>query len=121
MRYNLKGTNLAITPEMREYLEKRLASLDKFLSDQGAARADVEFEYAIGEEKKHRAEFMIHNPGQGAPLRAEARGNTLHEAIDVAVGDVFRELTRAKKKRVHVVRRGAAKVKDIIRGFRDRF
>ncbi len=121
MNYNLKGTNLSITPEIREYLEKKLASLDKVVDERDAARADVELEYMQGEEKTYRAEVMLGEPHMRLSLRAEARGVALHEAIDLAVGDILGELTRAKKKRRHMLRRGAGKVKDILRGFRDRF
>lgn len=121
MRYNLKGTDLQITPEIREYVEKRLASLDKFVGDLGAARADVELEYsALWDGPKYRAEMAYHEPAH-APLRAEARGAQLHEAIDLAAAELFREMTRVKKKRLHLLRRGAARFKDFVRGFRNRF
>jgi ribosomal subunit interface protein len=118
MNYNIKGTDVPITDELCSYVEKKLATLDKFLSTIEAARADVELQFLVGEAKIFRAELMIRDPGMKAPLRAEARGQTLHEAIDLAIGELFTELTRAKKKRLHLVRRGAARVKDILRGFR---
>ncbi|HVV39119.1 MAG TPA: ribosome-associated translation inhibitor RaiA [Candidatus Paceibacterota bacterium] len=121
MNYNLKGTNLSITSEIREYLERKIGSLDKLLSDTDAARADIELEFLKDEEKMYRAEAMLHDPHTKVPMRAEARGTTLHEAIDMVAGELFSELSRAKKKRVHLLRRGAGHVKDIIRGFRDRF
>ncbi len=121
MNYNLKGTDLELTSEIRAYLEKKLGSLEKFISDKEAARADVELHFSRGEEKTYRAEIMIHDPRLKAPLRAEARGQSLHEAIDLTVGELSGGLTRAKKKRLHNVRRGAAAVKDMLRGFRDRF
>ncbi len=51
MNYNLKGTNLQITPEIREYLEKKLGNLDKVLFEVETARADVELQYLRDEEK----------------------------------------------------------------------
>ena len=120
MNYNLKGTNLSVTPEIREYLEKKLASLDKLLADKDVVRADIELEFLPGEEKMHRAEIMLHDPHTKAPLRAEARAEMLHPAIDIAVAEIFAELTKAKKKRTHLLRRGAGQIKDIMRGFRDR-
>lgn len=121
MNYNIKGTSIDITPELRGYVEKKIGALDKFVSNIDAARADVELHFASGEEKKYRAEIMLHDPVLPSPLRAEARGSAMHEAIDIAAGDLFQELTRNKKKRLHNLRRGAGKVKDFIRGFRDRF
>ena len=121
MQYNLKGTNLSITPEIRDHVEKRLNALDKFIFDKDATRADVELEFLKGEEKMYRAEIMVHDPKLPKPMRVEVRRAALHEALDVASGELTTELTRAKKKRLHFFRQGGAKVKDIMRGFRDRF
>ncbi|HWB34076.1 MAG TPA: ribosome-associated translation inhibitor RaiA [Candidatus Paceibacterota bacterium] len=120
MNYNLKGTDVHITDEIRSYVEKKLGGLDKFLSDVSAARADVELQYSRDEEKTYRAEVTLHAPEFAESLRAEARGAALHEAIDLVEGELFRELTKRKKKRIHILRRGAGKIKDILRGFGDR-
>jgi putative sigma-54 modulation protein len=117
MNYNLKGTELSITPEIREYLEKRLSSLDKFLTNKEAARADVELEFLPGEERFYRAEVTLHDPGQKS-ARAEARGGALHEAIDLVMGELSGELSRGKKKRLHIFRHSAVRVKEFLRGWR---
>ncbi len=116
MEYNIKGTGLAVTPEIRAYVEKRLGSLERFVI--GDARAEVEVEYRASEEKEYRAEFMLHGPQFPAPLRAEAHGATLHEAIDAANSELFRELTQYKKKHQTVLRRSAVKMKEFLRGWR---
>ncbi|MGC9602219.1 MAG: ribosome-associated translation inhibitor RaiA [Minisyncoccia bacterium] len=120
MNYNIKGTEVVITPEIREYLVKRLERFDKFMSAKEAARADVELGYKAGEEKRYRAEIMLFEQSLPVPLRAVAEGGALYEAIDKAAGDIFIELTREKKKKQHVFRRGAARIKEYIRGFRSR-
>lgn len=118
MNYNIKGTGIPITDELRAYAEKRLASLDKFLNDKEAARTDVELELSpLVDGPKYRAEMMLHDPGARV-MRAEARGTALHEAIDLAAGELFSELTRSKKKRLHLLRHGAVKVKEYLRGWR---
>lgn len=120
MNYNIKGTELPITDELRTYVEKRLASLDKFLNDQGGARADVELEFlALVDGPKYRAELMVRDPGQKT-ARAQGRGTALHEAIDLAIGDLFNEMSRSKKKRLHVFRHSAVKVKEYLRGWRNK-
>lgn len=120
MNYNIKGTELSITPELREYVEKRLMSLDKFLGDKDAARTDVELVFSpLVDGPKYRAELMVHDPGQKV-MRAEARGTALHEAIDLAAGELFGEMSRSKKKRLHVFRHSAVKVKEYLRGWRNK-
>lgn len=122
MRYNIKGTDVQITAENRAYVEKKLSSLDKFVGDLQAARMDVELKFkALWDGQKYYAEFMFYEPGLPKPLRAEARGNALHEAIDIAAAELFRELTQTKKKKLQIFRRSAVKVKEYLRGWRDKF
>lgn len=120
MNYNIKGTELAITSELRSYVEKRLAQTDKFLQHDPSAHTDVELEYAHARDgSKYRAEFTT--AAAGALYRKDAWGSTMHEAIDLAIGGLTQELRQHKKKRLHFVRRGAAIAKDVLRGLRDRF
>jgi ribosomal subunit interface protein len=121
MHCNLKGTDVALTPEIHAYVEKRLQALDKFVEHAGAERADVELQFLRGEAHMYRAEFTYREPGLGEPLRAERRGATLHEAVDLAVAELFREMTQSKKKRITVVRRAALRAKEFMRGLRNRF
>lgn len=122
MHYNIKGTGVSISPENRAYVEKKLASLDKFVGDLEAARTDVELKFMpLWDGKKYCAEFMLYEPGLPGPLRAEARGDALHEAIDIASAELFRNLTQTKKKKLQIFRRSAVKVKEYLRGWRDKF
>ena len=117
MNYNIKGTGLAISPELREYTEKKLASADKFLMGDSVAHANVELEFSqLRDGGKYKAEFTV--SASGASYRAEHWGTSMHEAIDIAIGELLKELRREKQKHIHLVRRGAAKIKDMIRGFR---
>ena len=54
-------------------------------------------------------------------MRMEARGSELHEAIDICLGELARAATDKHKKQVHAVRRGALRIKEYVRGFRERF
>lgn len=116
MHYNIKGTNLAISSEIRSYIEKRLPTIEKYVHD-ADVRVDIELEYLKDEAKMYRTELMFHN-ALAAPVRSEARGAALHESIDIALGDLSRELSQDKKKRRSIFRRGAAKVKAALRGWR---
>jgi len=119
MQYNLKGTEVSITSEVRNYLDKKLSGFDRLLRDSAAARIDAEMHFMRNEEKKYRAEFKFITPELNDPLRAEAHGKTLHEAIDIATGDLFTELTRARGKRQHFMRRGAERLKQFVRKWRE--
>ena len=120
MNYNIKGTGISITLELREYAEKKLGSTDKFVRGNPTAHADVELEFSpLRDGGKYRAEFTV--SASGALYRAESWGSTMHEAIDLAVNELVKELRRSKSKHMRLMRRGGALIKDIIRDFRDRF
>lgn len=117
MNYNVKGTELAVSDEIRGYIEKRLENADKFLREDPTAHADIECEYAPVRDGGHyRAEFNL--SAAGRLYRAEAWGTTLHEAIDIATASLQHELRDFKKKKLHMLRRSAVRVKEFMRGWR---
>jgi len=116
MNYNLKVSGVEASDEVRAYLERRLDGIDKLLGRrEQSVRADVELSYLESEEKQFQAECTLHD---GASLYAKALGTTLHEAIDKLGSEVTHELTKAHKKRLHVLRHSAVKVKEYLRGWR---
>lgn len=118
MNYNIKGTDLDISDEIRTYVEKKLSASEKFIQD-APAHVDVELQYIANQEsKKYRTEFTL--ALGGGVHRVEAHGDTLHEAIDIAAGELARDLSQIKKKRQHIFRRSAMRVKEYIRGFRSK-
>ncbi len=121
MQYNIKGTDLQVTDANRSYVEKRLGALDKFFGPQDGVRIDIELELLKEEAGIYRAEGTLHDHGLSRDFRAEARGGSLNESIDLMTKELALELAREKKKFIHEKRRGAARFKDFIRGFTDRF
>ncbi len=119
LNYNIKGTGVEVSDELRNYVEKRLAGAEKFLKGDTTAHTNVELEHRVHREgDPNRAEFTLSVGGE--VYRAESWGETLHAAIDVAVGELVRELGRDKKKRIHIVRRGAHRMKEFLRGWRSK-
>jgi len=120
MNYNLKGTGVVITDELRTYIEKKLAHADKLLAGDTVAHTDVELEYApVLDGGRYRAEFTV--TASGAMYRTEQWGTTLHEAIDIAVDEAIKDIRRSKKKHLRLVRHGATVAKDVLRGLRKKF
>jgi putative sigma-54 modulation protein len=110
---NLKGTNLDLTPDIKSYLEKRLASLEKFLDeDDTTVVCDVELERSTKHKTGDvfRGEVTIRT--RSGLYRAEANGETAEAAIDTVKDEVMRELRREKRKRIHLFRRGGARLKE---------
>jgi ribosomal subunit interface protein len=118
--YNIKGTGVSISDEVRAYIDKRLAHVSKLLADDSAALGTIELQYQTTEDRpRYRAEFTI--SATARMFRAEAFGDSLHEAIDIAVNELTNEVSRTKQKRLRFARRSAAAFKDFVRGLRDRF
>ena len=117
MQYNIKGTNIQVTDANRSYVEKRLRALEKYFGRKSGVRADIELHYKKDEEKQFRAEGTLHDHGLPGDFRAEALGETLHEAIDIMTRELNLELSRDKKRLIHDKRKGALLFKNIIRGF----
>ena len=117
INYNLKGTDVTITDELRSYVESRLAHTDKFVGDDPTAHVDVELAHsALRDGGKYRAEFTLLS--QGEVYRSEEWGTTLHEAIDIAMGELSTELRRSKKMKLKIFRHSAVRVKEFLRGWR---
>ncbi len=116
LNYNIKGTGLEVSDELRRYAEKRLEHAEKFLQGDSTSHVDIELEYRELRHGDHyRAEFTI--TASGELYRAQEWGESMHLAIDMASAEVAKELRRNKKKRLHLLRRGAARIKDYIRGW----
>jgi ribosomal subunit interface protein len=112
MNYNIKGTDVTVTDELRTYVEKKLAALDK-IAGRDSARVDVVVAYLESEEKQYWAEMNLHDTG--LPLHAEARAATLYGAIDATAGELTEEINKAKSKRKDEARHDAVKGKEMLR------
>ncbi|MBX4192018.1 ribosome-associated translation inhibitor RaiA [Candidatus Parcubacteria bacterium] len=118
LNYNIKGTQVSVSEELRAYVERALGHAAKFLEADPTTHVDVELEFSqVRDGAKYRAEFTAE--ASGALYRADCWGTTLHEAIDLAVGELTGELRKNKTKKLHFLRRGALRVKEFVRGFRE--
>lgn len=121
MNINIKATNMDLTPAIKEYLEKKLESVEKKLIDPNdtSTQADVE----VGKTTKHhkkgdvfRAEFNVHIGGNF--FRSESVQENLYAAIDEAQSELFRAIRSQKTKKKDVTRRGMLRVKNALKGLR---
>ncbi len=95
---SVKGTNLDLTEAIKNYLDKKLASLEKLVQDfEPVAEVMVE----VGKSSKHhnkgpymRCEFTMHVPRE--VLRAEGEREDLYEAIDVVTEELKRQIKTFK-------------------------
>jgi len=116
----VKGTNLEITKDMSDYLEKKIQMLDKFVDpDDSGASIDVEIEKTTNHHQKgdvYRAEFNFVMRGKG--FRSESTVEDIYTAIDEAKDDLAREITEYQNKSRGKKRKEGAFLKRLMRGFR---
>ncbi len=118
MRINEKGTNMQITAEIKDYLYKKLAHIEKFINP---ADESVLCEVVLGKESNHhnkgdifKTEINLHIAGKN--LTATAEMDELFASIDIAKDEIVRSLQVNKDRKVSMMRRGGAKIKNLIKG-----
>ena len=118
MTVSIKSTNITLTPALKDYTEKRLGAITKYTGGSAAITAE------IGKTTEHhksgdifRAEVNVVTP-LGKQYRAESEKADLYEAIDDVRTEIIRELSSAKDKNSTLFKRGAQKIKNLLKGLR---
>lgn len=124
MNINIKSTNIEITPTIRDYVEKRINGLEKFIHH--AVDDSVQAWVEVGRTTRHhqtgnvfRAEMQIRVPRYEQGIRAEATCDDLYAAIDEAHDELKLELEKVKSKKISLVRKGARLFKRLISFFNE--
>ena len=120
MRHNIKTTDFSMTPAIKDYIEKRISHLDKFVNPDKKELPMCYIE--IGKTTNHhksgdlfRAEVTI-NIGSKS-LRAEATEDDLYAALDKVSEEMSEELKSFKAKEVSLTRKDGAKIKEILKEY----
>jgi ribosomal subunit interface protein len=117
MNTNVKMTNITITAAISDYVGKRMKKVDGILANDPAAQCDIELAKTSAHHQKgeiFRAE--VHIVGAGKNIYASAEKDDLYAAIDAVRDEVLRELKAGKSKRISLIRRSGARVKDMVKG-----
>ena len=120
MRHNIKATGFVMTPTIKDYVEKRVNHLEKFVNPN---QKELPMCYVeIGKTTNHhktgdlfRAEFTLYIGSKS--LRVEAEKDDLYTSIDSVTEGMVEELKSFKDKKVSLIRKGGAKIKALIKGF----
>lgn len=117
MKTNIKATNIELTSEITDYLNKKLIALEKVVTDQ-----NMFCQIELGRTTAHHAHGDVFraeincNVG-GKDFRAVSESDTLYAAIDAMKDEIIEGVKSFKSKRMTLIRRGGATVKNIIKGF----
>ena len=98
MQVILKGKNIEITDWLREYVEKKVNKLDRYLPDIQEARIELSVQKTRSSQDRQVAQITVRS--NGIILRAEERTDDMFAAIDAVVDKMNRQVARYKGKRV---------------------
>ncbi len=112
IRKNVKATNIELTQEISDYLDKRLESIEKLIDpNDESAIFDIEVEKIAGQQTGEILRAEINLKIAGGHLRAEATEQTILNAIDKARNEMLTELRKTKTKKRRLLRRGGTAIK----------
>ncbi len=94
MNYNIRGENLTITPAIREYTEKKIGRLERYLEQ--AANANVHINMKVNPDKTAKVEVTI--TMRQLVLRAEEKTSDMYAAIDLISEKLERQIRKHKTK-----------------------
>jgi putative sigma-54 modulation protein len=94
MNYNIRGENIEVTPAIREYVEKKVAKLERYFTE--SPNANVNVNLKVYQDKKSKVEITI--PMKDLVLRAEELHEDMYAAIDLITDKLERQIRKHKTK-----------------------
>lgn len=101
MKIRIKATKIELTPQIKEYVQKKMDMLDKYLGSFPAINCDVEVGMAVGGQnsgKIYRAEVNLDLPGE--LLRVEKTEKEILKAIDKVKDHLVVMIKKYKEKKI---------------------
>lgn len=114
----LSVVNLELTDEVKNYINKKLKSIEKFIDfNDPSVSGDIRLYKDTGKQngKIYRVEISFMKAGKKYGVNAS--GNNLFEAIDESKDLILRKITDYKEKRQSLVKRGGATIKTFLKKF----
>lgn len=118
MNIRIQGPRLPLTPAIEEYVLKRIAPLEKLVNDPSAV-CEIELAKTTNHHKSgdiFRAEINMVLPDKHVYLVSEKED--LYQAIDDLREQLDQTLSMRKEKKQTLFRRGASRIKDMIKNLR---
>lgn len=116
MNIKIKATNFEMGNDVHEYITRKMTSLSKFLRSADSALCEIE----VGKTTNHhksgdifKAEVNITDSGRQFYTVAESFD--IFAAIDEVRDEIEREVVSKKKRYLTLFRRGAKRMKDMVR------
>lgn len=97
MEVSIFARKMELTPRMREYVERKVEKLDRYLPSIDEARVDLKVENTRDANQSQVAQLTLRV--RGALLRAEERSGDMFASIDAALDKMYRQIRRYKGRR----------------------
>jgi len=94
MKYNVRGENIEVTPAIKEYVEKKIAKLERYFTE--TPDANVHVNLKVYNDKQAKVEVTI--PMPHLVLRAEETHHDMYAAIDLITDKLERQIRKHKTK-----------------------
>jgi putative sigma-54 modulation protein len=101
IRVLINSMEMELTPHLKEYVEKKLVNIDKYLDSIDEARVELRFNPSVRSDSDRQvAQFTIR--GKNVLLRAEERSDDIYASIDKALDKIHRQIEKFKGKHCHI-------------------
>ncbi len=98
LRVDINVKNLELNDRLRDYVEKKIGKLDRYLDVLEEAKVDLTYaKTARSAKDRNIAQVTIR--GKGVLLRAEERTEDMFASIDLVLDKVYRQIERYKGRR----------------------
>ena len=97
MQLVIKGRNMEVNDRLREYVEKKIGKMQKFLPDVQEIRVELAEEKS--RKTSEREVVQVTMRSNGTLLRAEERNSDIYAAIDAVADKLNGQINRFKGKR----------------------
>ncbi|KAF0818985.1 MULTISPECIES: ribosome hibernation-promoting factor, HPF/YfiA family [Cytobacillus] len=94
MNYNIRGENIEVTPAIRDYVEKKIAKLERYFTETPNANVHVN----LKTYNNNRSKVEVTIPMPNLVLRAEEDHDDMYAAIDLITDKLERQIRKHKTK-----------------------
>lgn len=101
MKTRIKTTKIELTDKVKDYLDKKIKMIEKYLGDIKITNCDIDLEHSVTTQnngKVYRAEVNLFVPGE--ILRVEKTEKTINKAIDKVKDHLIVMIKKYKEKKI---------------------
>jgi putative sigma-54 modulation protein len=110
MQLIIKAKNIEVSESLRDYVERKIGTLDRYLPDLDEARVELSAQKAKSSQDRQVVQVTMRS--NSTILRAEERDADMFAAIDAVRDKLQRQIKRFKEKAVRVKARAQAAAAD---------